>query len=139
MRQKDHYQNNKQELNRNYKIWRKVNLEKVRASSRAYCKANPDKNRKYVHKSRALKLQTEIEPIDEQIVFIRNGWKCQHCKKKVNKRFKWPHPMCASMDHIIPLSRGGTHTYNNVQLAHLFCNLSKKDNALPQGEQLRIF
>ena len=47
--------------------------------------------------------------------------------------------MAASLDHIIPLSQGGTHTYNNVQLAHFLCNISKRDSLLPQGEQLRIF
>lgn len=30
-----------------------------------------------------------------------------------------------SIDHTIPLSRGGTHTWNNVQLAHFKCNTIK--------------
>lgn len=30
-----------------------------------------------------------------------------------------------SIDHIIPLSMGGTHTWNNVQLAHRVCNSVK--------------
>lgn len=29
------------------------------------------------------------------------------------------------IDHIIPLSRGGTHTVENLQLAHPYCNRSK--------------
>ena len=33
----------------------------------------------------------------------------------------------ASIDHIIPLSKGGTHTHDNVQLAHLGCNSRKHD------------
>ena len=32
-----------------------------------------------------------------------------------------------SIDHIIPVSRGGTHTWNNVQLAHRHCNSVKSD------------
>lgn len=35
-----------------------------------------------------------------------------------------------SVDHVIPLSRGGTHTWDNVQLAHRRCNTEKHD-ALP--------
>ncbi len=31
----------------------------------------------------------------------------------------------ASLDHTKPLSKGGTHTHDNVQLAHLRCNLRK--------------
>lgn len=38
------------------------------------------------------------------------------------------HGTYPSIDHIIPLSRGGTHTWNNVQLAHCKCN-SLKSNA----------
>lgn len=32
-----------------------------------------------------------------------------------------------SIDHIIPLSKGGTHQWNNVQLAHRICNSIKCD------------
>ncbi len=37
----------------------------------------------------------------------------------------WVQPRHASMDHIHPLSKGGTHTWDNVQLVHLRCNLRK--------------
>lgn len=36
-------------------------------------------------------------------------------------------PKQASIDHPISLSKGGTHTWDNVQLAHLTCN-QKKSN-----------
>lgn len=37
-----------------------------------------------------------------------------------------------SVDHIIPLSRGGAHRWENVQLAHRICNTKKRDSiALP--------
>lgn len=32
-----------------------------------------------------------------------------------------------SLDHIKPLSKGGTHTWDNVQLAHVKCNAGKQD------------
>jgi len=38
---------------------------------------------------------------------------------------EWVSPGHASMDHILPLSKGGTHTWGNVQLVHLLCNLRK--------------
>ncbi len=40
---------------------------------------------------------------------------------------KWVPPGKASIDHTIPLSRGGTHTWDNVQLTHLLCNLRKSN------------
>jgi 5-methylcytosine-specific restriction endonuclease McrA len=36
-------------------------------------------------------------------------------------------PLNFHMDHVIPLSRGGEHNYTNVQPAHPFCNISKRD------------
>ena len=33
----------------------------------------------------------------------------------------------ASIDHIVPLSQGGSHTWNNVQLTHLKCNMKKSN------------
>lgn len=32
-----------------------------------------------------------------------------------------------TVDHIIPLSKGGSHTWDNVQLAHMACNAGKHD------------
>lgn len=119
--------------------WRKNNCEKRNQIQRVWRKANPEKGRDDNRKYRALKRTTQVERINEKVVYLRDDWKCQYCKKRVNKGLKWPHPMCASLDHIIPLSKGGAHIYSNVQLTHLSCNASKQNNALPQGEQLRIF
>lgn len=33
--------------------------------------------------------------------------------------------MYPTLDHIIPLSKGGAHTWDNVQLAHMHCNAGK--------------
>lgn len=30
-----------------------------------------------------------------------------------------------TVDHIVPLSKGGTHTWDNIQLAHMACNAGK--------------
>ena len=32
-----------------------------------------------------------------------------------------------TLDHVVPLSKGGTHTWDNVQLAHMSCNAGKRD------------
>ena len=41
-----------------------------------------------------------------------------------------------SIDHIIPVSRGGLHAWNNVRLAHFGCNLEKSDSLIPDAEKL---
>ena len=35
--------------------------------------------------------------------------------------------MYPTVDHIIPLSKGGSHTWDNVRLAHMACNAGKCD------------
>lgn len=36
------------------------------------------------------------------------------------------------MDHIVPLSRGGEHSLDNVQCAHLSCNCRKGDQTIEE-------
>lgn len=116
-----------------------LHKEIYRKRAKKYKELHREAYRDHQHKRQALKYQTQSEPINEKVVYLRDGWICQHCKKRVDKRLKHPNPMCASLDHIIPLTKGGSHTYDNVQLAHLQCNVNKHTNILPQGEQLRIF
>lgn len=65
------------------------------------------------------------EDLDYLRVYKRDKYTCQLCWKPVNINLDWPHKMSASIDHIKPLSKGGKHTYKNIQLAHLTCNMSK--------------
>jgi 5-methylcytosine-specific restriction endonuclease McrA len=75
------------------------------------------------------------EDIDPTAVFERDGWICGICGKKVNPRLKYPDPRSASLDHIVPLNKGGDHVWSNVQLAHFGCNSGKRDHG---GGQLRL-
>lgn len=80
----------------------------------------------------------ESEPYTHGEIAQRDGWRCQLCRKPVNPRKRFPDQMSASIDHIVPISQGGTDVRANVQLAHLFCNMSKGNRAVPDGEQLRL-
>ena len=117
------------------KVYREANREKIKA----YRKANLEMGRKHCRKRQALKHTTQIEVINEKEVYLRDGWICQICHRRVNKNLKYPDPKSSSLDHIVPLTKGGTHTYKNVQLTHLVCNSGKKDRVLLQGEQMRLF
>lgn len=88
------------------------------------------------HRARARRYGVPYEPIDRAEVFARDGWRCGICGKAVDRRIKSPHPMSASLDHIIPMSLGGPHLPHNVQCAHFGCN-SRKCNK-PMGEQLLL-
>jgi 5-methylcytosine-specific restriction endonuclease McrA len=48
-------------------------------------------------------------------------------------------PAYPSVDHIKPVSLGGTHTWDNVQLAHHRCNTLKSDNQFyAEGNQITM-
>jgi 5-methylcytosine-specific restriction endonuclease McrA len=79
------------------------------------------------YKRRALVLAGEPEEVDRLAVFERDHWTCGICSMPVMPSLKWPHRECASIDHIVPLSKGGSHTYTNVQCAHYGCNSAKSD------------
>lgn len=56
---------------------------------------------------------------------------CAICGKPVDFSLKFPDPMSATCDHIIPIDRGGDpSSIDNLQLAHLCCNREKGDNIL---------
>lgn len=59
----------------------------------------------------------------------RDGIECKICDKPVDMTLVHPDLMRGSVDHIIPLSRGGSNEPDNVQLTHLHCNI-KKNNRL---------
>lgn len=74
---------------------------------------------------RARRVGAEVEVVDRRAVFDRDGWICGICSGTVDRESRHPDPMSASLDHIIPLSRGGEHSYRNTQTAHLGCNVAK--------------
>lgn len=59
------------------------------------------------------------------------GWyTCVHCGKKFRKN-------SIDIDHIIPKSKGGTNTPENLQCLCIHCNRSKKDNTERTKEDLK--
>jgi hypothetical protein len=79
------------------------------------------------HRARARRFGVENQYINKLSVFERDDWRCGICGDPVDREAEWPAPMSVSLDHIVPLSAGGGHVYDNVQCAHLQCNLRKND------------
>jgi 5-methylcytosine-specific restriction endonuclease McrA len=52
---------------------------------------------------------------------------CQICGEPVEYNRGSQDRMAATIDHIVPLSKGGKHQYDNCQLAHRICNSLKRD------------
>jgi len=57
----------------------------------------------------------------------RDGWACGICGDTINQRVRYPDPLSASVDHRIPTAKGGSDSMDNLQLAHLRCNVRKSD------------
>jgi hypothetical protein len=55
------------------------------------------------------------EPYSREEIAERDGWRCHLCGARVSRE-TW------SIDHLVPVSRGGADTRENVRLAHLLCN-----------------
>ena len=62
-------------------------------------------------------------------IFERDGWVCGICREAVDAALEWPDPRSASLDHVVPLTKGGAHSPDNAQCAHLACNVSKGNRA----------
>lgn len=71
------------------------------------------------------------ESINRRKVLERDGWRCQLCGCKLKDTKTW-HERQATVDHIVPLARGGDHKYTNVQAACMMCNSKKGDKAVGQ-------
>ena len=53
---------------------------------------------------------------------------CGICGREIDPSFKYPHPLSATVDHIIPVSKGGHPSeLSNLQAAHRCCNRWKSD------------
>ena len=56
---------------------------------------------------------------------------CGICGKPVDFSYKNPHPLAPTVDHIIPVSKGGHPSdISNLQLAHRCCNRAKADSLI---------
>lgn len=77
---------------------------------------------------RARKTGAEVERFGRREIYERDGWRCGICGLPVNPARRYPDQSCASLDHIIPLSKGGAHTKTNCRLAHLGCNTRRQAN-----------
>lgn len=84
--------------------------------------------------NRARTRHIERVPYKDTTILERDGWRCRLCGQKIDKRLRHPHPMSASIDHIVPLALGGRDAPDNVQAAHLSCNAAKGTRAV--NEQL---
>lgn len=65
--------------------------------------------------------------LNRRAVFARDGHRCQYCGQSAE-----------NIDHVVPKSRGGRHTWDNVVACCRPCNARKRDHLLEEsGMRLR--
>lgn len=152
-RQRQLRQENPEAVRATKKQWRAANKERVKITDRAsrlrnatgqkaiqkrWRERNPDRHRELNRRWHAANLETVrlqkratelvrrakkaavfVERVDAATVFERDRGVCGICHLSVDRDGQW------HVDHIVPISKGGAHSYANVQLAHGRCNCSK--------------
>lgn len=61
----------------------------------------------------------------------RDGWLCWICGDRVEPAAPAGSPWSATVDHVVPKSRGGSSEPENLRLAHRRCN-GRRGNHLPE-------
>lgn len=88
-------------------------------------------DRKGLHEKRKA-MYRRARPIPLRSLYERDGGVCWLCQKPVPPNFDSMDTTSPTRDHVIPLVRGGHHTWVNVRLAHRGCN--SRRGALDRGQ-----
>lgn len=96
--------------------------------STLWLQENPEKllARRKTRKSFLDAAQT-CDVIDRDVLLERDNWTCGICGERIDPSLKHPDRMSYQVDHIVPISKGGDHSWANVQAAHFHCNAGKRD------------
>jgi len=70
---------------------------------------------------------THRRKITRRAVFARDGWACQYCGSRTN----------LTVDHVVPRSKGGASSWENIVASCAPCNRRKGD-ALPRQVGMRL-
>lgn len=120
--------------------WRSENPERHRENVKRWRLANMDKARASWALRRARQKNANIvEVVNRQIVADRDNWICYLCDGFIDPNATYwldeshttTNPWYLNIDHVIPLDRGGDHSYANSRATHALCN-NKKNNKTPE-------
>ncbi len=80
----------------------------------------------YTARKRARRYGVAYETVSPALVFERDGWQCQICRQATPIELRGSHDDKApELDHIVPMSKGGPHSYTNTQCLCRACNRNK--------------
>lgn len=112
-----HHRHREQEIQRKAQ-YRALNRDELRKKRQEYDILNPDKRRERVMRRNARKKQTSIGVVSYKQIWERDRGICYLCGLVVV-------PGNCHFDHVMPLSKGGAHTEDNIAVTHSWCNQKK--------------
>jgi len=123
-RQRRYREQNAELVRAQKRLYRKANIEDARERDRRYRKSHKVQRRIWESARRARKRSAPgsytVADIERQ--YQAQKGKCYYCGMKVGKQYH--------IDHVVPLSRGGSNSPENVVIACPDCNFGK-NNKLP--------
>lgn len=125
-------QNNKDRANQIKASYRERNKERVLESNRKWQRNNPDTLRAQdaVRRSRKMGAEGFFKPKDIRKIYETQQGLCYYCSNPVAWKDK-------HIEHMIPLSRGGSNWPSNIVVSCEFCNYSKHDKTPEEFEVYR--
>ena len=82
-------------------------------------------NRKYCSRECSVVANSESSDGDRWIIFNRDSFKCGYCGARPNED-----GVKLTLDHVVPFSKGGADTAENLWTSCVRCNLAKHDKPL---------
>ena len=107
-----------------------IKYKKEYKKTEAFKKMQSERKRNGTYRKRVIKSGNRYEYILRRVLFQRFNYICQGCNVKCvhPNDTNYNQDNCATIDHIKPISKGGSHTYDNTQLLCRKCNWMKNDN-----------
>ena len=105
-----------------YAEWREKNAERIKAYR--VSERGRQVSAEATARRRSRLRGVLVEKVDRLALYERDGGRCHLCDRKVPRH-------AFHLDHLIPLSKGGPHTAQNLRVAHPSCNVRRKDGKLP--------
>lgn len=150
--QRMYRQYNFEKVSDSQKRWRRAHPEKQREYGRRYAEAHPERRAKQYRESNKRYKKNHPDRVrlqwrnvnarrrgaagthsteDVLVQLKRQKGRCYYCGEKVGDTYH--------VEHVVPLSRGGSNDPDNIVIACLRCNLSKSDrmpHEWPEGGRL---